>query len=39
MVDLVAQRQPAVACFSATPPVAVMHARYCVRVFVLECQK
>jgi CheY-like chemotaxis protein len=28
MVDLVAKRQPAVVCVSATPPAAVMHARY-----------
>ena len=27
-VDLVEQRQPAVVCISATPPAAVMHARY-----------
>jgi predicted PurR-regulated permease PerM len=33
MVDLVAQRQPAVVCVSATPPAAVMHARYlCTRL-------
>lgn len=33
MVDLVAQRQPAVVCISATPPAAVMHARYlCTRL-------
>jgi predicted PurR-regulated permease PerM len=28
MIDLVEQRQPAVVCISATPPAAVMHARY-----------
>jgi predicted PurR-regulated permease PerM/CheY-like chemotaxis protein len=33
MVDLVEQRQPAVVCISATPPAAVMHARYlCTRL-------
>ena len=33
MVDLVKQRQPAVVCVSATPPAAVMHARYlCTRL-------
>jgi CheY-like chemotaxis protein len=33
MVDLVEQRQPAVVCISATPPTAVMHARYlCTRL-------
>jgi hypothetical protein len=33
MVDLVEQRQPAVVCVSATPPAAVMHARYlCTRL-------
>jgi predicted PurR-regulated permease PerM/CheY-like chemotaxis protein len=33
MVDLVKQRQPAVVCISATPPAAVMHARYlCTRL-------
>ena len=33
MIDLVEQRQPAVVCVSATPPAAVMHARYlCTRL-------
>jgi len=33
MVDLVEQRQPALVCVSATPPAAVMHARYlCTRL-------
>ena len=33
MVDLVEQRQPDVVCISATPPAAVMHARYlCTRL-------
>jgi predicted PurR-regulated permease PerM/CheY-like chemotaxis protein len=33
MVDFVEQRQPAVVCISATPPAAVMHARYlCTRL-------
>jgi predicted PurR-regulated permease PerM/CheY-like chemotaxis protein len=33
MVDLVEQHQPAVVCISATPPAAVMHARYlCTRI-------